>query len=167
MISKDFVRKILDTLYHDRHYARFFVLETIARVPYFAFMSVLHMYESFRWWRRADYLKVHFAESWNKMHHLLIMENQWSQWAITYVITSKGRFYWFSMKTLVDSRPHIRGRFSRNDEIDKNGTVQWNQIGGGEEEDEEHENWVSILDSLVAASLAQESQDGSSFGLIY
>ena len=27
--------KILDTLYHDRHYARFFVLETIARVPYF------------------------------------------------------------------------------------------------------------------------------------
>lgn len=27
--------KILDNLYHDRHYARFFVLETIARVPYF------------------------------------------------------------------------------------------------------------------------------------
>lgn len=27
--------KILDTLYHDRDYARFFVLETIARVPYF------------------------------------------------------------------------------------------------------------------------------------
>lgn len=39
-----------------------------------AFMSVLHMYESFGWWRRADYLKVHFAESWNEMHHLLIME---------------------------------------------------------------------------------------------
>lgn len=39
-----------------------------------AFMSVLHMYESFGWWRRSDYLKVHFAESWNEMHHLLIME---------------------------------------------------------------------------------------------
>jgi hypothetical protein len=39
-----------------------------------AFMSVLHMYESFGWWRRADYMKVHFAESWNEMHHLLIME---------------------------------------------------------------------------------------------
>ena len=37
-------------------------------------MSILHMYESFGWWRRADYLKVHFAESWNEMHHLLIME---------------------------------------------------------------------------------------------
>uniref|UniRef100_A0A7N0UHW7 Ubiquinol oxidase n=1 Tax=Kalanchoe fedtschenkoi TaxID=63787 RepID=A0A7N0UHW7_KALFE len=70
----DSVIKVLDTLYHDRDYARFFVLETIARVPYFAFMSVLHMYESFGWWRRADYLKVHFAESWNEMHHLLIME---------------------------------------------------------------------------------------------
>ncbi|RVW18827.1 Ubiquinol oxidase 4, chloroplastic/chromoplastic [Vitis vinifera] len=40
-----------------------------------SFMSVLHMYESFGWWRRADYLKVHFAESWNEMHHLLIMES--------------------------------------------------------------------------------------------
>lgn len=39
-----------------------------------AFISVLHMYESFGWWRRADYLKVHFAESWNELHHLLIME---------------------------------------------------------------------------------------------
>ncbi len=39
-----------------------------------AFVSVLHMYESFGWWRRADYLKVHFAESWNELHHLLTME---------------------------------------------------------------------------------------------
>ncbi|XP_050213827.1 ubiquinol oxidase 4, chloroplastic/chromoplastic [Mercurialis annua] len=70
----DSVIKILDVFYHDRDYSRFFVLETIARVPYFAFMSVLHMYESFGWWRRADYIKVHFAESWNEMHHLLIME---------------------------------------------------------------------------------------------
>jgi hypothetical protein len=39
-----------------------------------AYLSVLHAYESFGWWRRADYLKVHFAESWNELHHLLIME---------------------------------------------------------------------------------------------
>ncbi|KAB2637569.1 ubiquinol oxidase 4 [Pyrus ussuriensis x Pyrus communis] len=72
--SSDTVIKVLDTVYCDRDCARFFVLQTIARVPYFAFMSVLHMYESFGWWRRSDYLKVHFAESWNGMHHLLIME---------------------------------------------------------------------------------------------
>lgn len=41
---------------------------------YAAFVSVLHMYESFGWWRRADYLQVHFAESWNELHHLLTME---------------------------------------------------------------------------------------------
>lgn len=74
VLLTDSVIKVLDLFYSDRHYARFFVLETVARVPYFAFISVLHMYESFGWWRRADYLKVHFAESWNELHHLLIME---------------------------------------------------------------------------------------------
>ncbi|KAK8916747.1 hypothetical protein KSP39_PZI023312 [Platanthera zijinensis] len=74
VLLTDSVIKVLDLFYSDRQYARFFVLETIARVPYFAFISVLHMYESFGWWRRADYLKVHFAESWNELHHLLIME---------------------------------------------------------------------------------------------
>ncbi|XP_002987450.2 ubiquinol oxidase 4, chloroplastic/chromoplastic [Selaginella moellendorffii] len=74
LFATDFVIAILDRLYADRDYARFYVLETIARVPYFAFVSVLHMYESFGWWRRADYLKVHFAESWNELHHLLVME---------------------------------------------------------------------------------------------
>ncbi|KAM1033590.1 hypothetical protein ACFX2I_036991 [Malus domestica] len=60
----DTVIKVLETLYSDRDYARFFVLETIARVPYFAFMSVLHMYESFGWWRRADYLKELGGNAW-------------------------------------------------------------------------------------------------------
>ncbi|KAK7854113.1 ubiquinol oxidase 4 [Quercus suber] len=38
---EDSVIKILDTLYHDRDYPRFFVLETIARVPYFEVMEAL------------------------------------------------------------------------------------------------------------------------------
>jgi ubiquinol oxidase len=32
---QDSIIVILDALYRDRDYARFFVLETIARVPYF------------------------------------------------------------------------------------------------------------------------------------
>ncbi|KAI3741016.1 hypothetical protein L1987_58680 [Smallanthus sonchifolius] len=91
------VIKVLDTLYHDRDYPRFFVLETIARVPYFAFMSVLHMYESFGWWRKSEYLKVHFAESWNEMHHLLIMEelggNAW--WFDRFLAQHIAIFYYF------------------------------------------------------------------------
>jgi hypothetical protein len=52
-------------------------------MPYFSYLSVLHLYETLGWWRRADYIKMHFAESWNELHHLLIMEelggsNQWS-----------------------------------------------------------------------------------------
>ena len=65
---------VINGIYRDRPYPRFYVLETVARVPYFAYMSVLHLYETLGWWRRADWLKVHFAESWNELHHLLIME---------------------------------------------------------------------------------------------
>ncbi|MBD1879836.1 alternative oxidase [Coleofasciculus sp. FACHB-T130] len=66
---------VINTIYRDRPYPRFYVLETVARVPYFAYLSVLHLYETVGMWRRADWLKVHFAESWNELHHLLIMES--------------------------------------------------------------------------------------------
>lgn len=65
---------VINTVYRDRPYPRFYVLETVARVPYFSYLSVLHLYETLGWWRKADWLKVHFAESWNELHHLLIME---------------------------------------------------------------------------------------------
>ncbi|KAL9266878.1 Ubiquinol oxidase 4, chloroplastic/chromoplastic-like protein [Drosera capensis] len=105
----DSVIKILDTLYHDRHYARFFVLETIARVPYFAFMSVLHLYESFGWWRRADYLKVHFAESWNEMHHLLIMEELGgnSLWFDRFLSQHIAVFYYFMIVFMYAISPRM------------------------------------------------------------
>lgn len=66
---------VINTVYRDRAYPRFYVLETVARVPYFSYLSVLHLYETLGWWRRVDWLKVHFAESWNELHHLLIMES--------------------------------------------------------------------------------------------
>ncbi|GLU18174.1 hypothetical protein SLE2022_344880 [Rubroshorea leprosula] len=110
----DSVIKILDALYHDRDYARFFVLETIARVPYFAFMSVLHMYESFGWWRRADYLKVHFAESWNEMHHLLIMEelggNNW--WFDRFLAQHIAFFYYIMTVLMYAVSPRMAYHFS-------------------------------------------------------
>ncbi|KAL1826269.1 ubiquinol oxidase 4, chloroplastic/chromoplastic [Daucus carota subsp. sativus] len=114
ILLTDSVIKILDTLYHDRDYARFFVLETIARVPYFAFMSVLHMYESFGWWRRADYLKVHFAESWNEMHHLLIMEelggNAW--WFDRFLSQHIAVFYYFMAAFMYLLSPRMAYHFS-------------------------------------------------------
>jgi ubiquinol oxidase len=66
--------KVIDKVYKDRDYARFYVLETVARVPYFSFVSVLHLYETLGLWRKADYLETHFEQTTNEYHHLLIME---------------------------------------------------------------------------------------------
>lgn len=71
----NFLEALLNTFYRQRLYPRFYVLETVARVPYFAYTSVLHLYETMGWWRKSDWLKVHFAESWNELHHLLISES--------------------------------------------------------------------------------------------
>lgn len=50
---------------------RFWVLETVARIPYFAYISILHLYESLGFWRAgAELRRVHFAEEWNELHHL-------------------------------------------------------------------------------------------------
>ncbi|NJN76683.1 MAG: plastoquinol terminal oxidase [Synechococcaceae cyanobacterium RL_1_2] len=66
---------VINKVYAKRPYPRFYVLETVARVPYFSYLSVLHLYETLGFWRKADWLKIHFAESWNELHHLLIMES--------------------------------------------------------------------------------------------
>ena len=60
-----------------RDVPRFYVLETLARVPYFAYVSVLHLRETFGH-RDDDHvarIRVHFAEADNELHHLLIMES--------------------------------------------------------------------------------------------
>lgn len=64
----------LDELFGGRPIARFWFLETVARIPYFSYVSMLHMYESFGWWRGNELRKVHNAEEDNELHHLLIME---------------------------------------------------------------------------------------------
>lgn len=49
------------------------MLETVARIPYFAYISILHLYESLGFWRAgADLRRVHFAEEWNELHHLQV-----------------------------------------------------------------------------------------------
>jgi ubiquinol oxidase len=67
---------VLDTVFDGRPLPRLWFLETVARVPYFSYISMLHLYESLGWWRIGAAVKrVHFAEEWNEMHHLLIMES--------------------------------------------------------------------------------------------
>ncbi len=95
----NFLEALLNTFYRgqDRVFARFFVLETVARVPYFAFTSVLHLYETMGWWRKSDWLKVHFAESWNELHHLLIAESLGgnARWYDRYLARIGGLLYYW------------------------------------------------------------------------
>ena len=67
---------ILDFLYRGRDFQRFWVLEVIARAPYFAFISVLHFRESLGL-RGEDHvylMKEHFYQALNETEHLEEME---------------------------------------------------------------------------------------------
>jgi ubiquinol oxidase len=68
---------LLDVVFEGRYVpSRFFLLETVARMPYFSYISMLHLYETLGFWRRSkDVKRVHFAEEWNEFHHLMIMES--------------------------------------------------------------------------------------------
>ena len=85
-----FNKFVIDTVYNiicffypvkgtERDFARFFVLETVARVPYFAYLSVLHLRETFGERKdpdeMSDRMRTHYAEADNELHHLLIMES--------------------------------------------------------------------------------------------
>ena len=74
----DLTVAILDFLYRGRDYQRFWVLEEIARAPYFAFLSVLHFRESMglRGPEHLYLMKEHFAQSINETEHLEYMESR-------------------------------------------------------------------------------------------
>ena len=74
----DITVAILDFLYQGRDYQRFWVLEEIARAPYYAFLSVLHFRESMglRGPEHLYLMKQHFEQSVNETEHLEYMESR-------------------------------------------------------------------------------------------
>ena len=76
-INKGIVNSLkgaIDIAYKGRDIQRFFVLETVARVPYFSYLSCLHLYESLGMRDHVRHMRQHYAEADNELHHLLIME---------------------------------------------------------------------------------------------
>lgn len=69
---------VIDFLYRNAPIQRFWVLETIARAPYFAFVSVLHLKESLGLRDLSHYylMKEHFAQTLNETEHLIEMEHR-------------------------------------------------------------------------------------------
>jgi len=74
----NFTVGIIDSLYRGRHFQRFWVLEEIARAPYFAFLSVLHLRESLglRGPEHIYLMEEHFAQTLNETEHLEHMESR-------------------------------------------------------------------------------------------
>mmetsp|Transcript_3503 Transcript_3503/g.12201 ORF Transcript_3503/g.12201 Transcript_3503/m.12201 type:complete len:1039 (-) Transcript_3503:1573-4689(-) len=75
MVPYTFLCWLIDVLFVNRPIQRFWFLETVARMPYFSYITMLTLYESLGWWRSSmDSRRVHFAEEWNEVQHLKIME---------------------------------------------------------------------------------------------
>ena len=70
--------KVLDYVYSDRNLQRFWLLEVIARSPYFAFLSVLHFKESLGIKNDTTMflMKEHFYQAINETEHLKEMEKR-------------------------------------------------------------------------------------------
>ncbi|CAK7331676.1 unnamed protein product [Dovyalis caffra] len=96
----------------------------------------------------GDLLQGHRAESPLSSESSLIIESM--SRACKYSPEEKKER--IERKILADSRPRIRGRFARNDEIEKNPQLQWSNISG-EEDEEDDDNWTHFLDTFLANSI--------------
>ncbi|KAL3680339.1 hypothetical protein R1sor_023295 [Riccia sorocarpa] len=106
---------MLDIIFDNRPIQRFWFLETVARMPYFSFISMLHLYETLGWWRiGAEVRKVHFAEEWNEMHHLKIMESLGGdlEWGDRFFAQHAAFFYYWVLNGMFLISPKVAYNFS-------------------------------------------------------
>lgn len=54
----------LDAAFDNRPIQRFWFLETVARMPYFSYITMLHLYESFGWWRAGEQQQLSYSCHW-------------------------------------------------------------------------------------------------------
>lgn len=126
---------LLDVVFEGRFVpSRFFLLETgeffarsrlidqthtsthaVARMPYFSYISMLHLYETLGFWRRsAEVKRIHFAEELNEYRHLLIMESLGGDqaWWVRFVAQHSAVLYYFVLCLLFALSPTLSYRFS-------------------------------------------------------
>ena len=112
---------ILDFLYRGRDYQRFWVLEEIARAPYFAFLSVLHFRESMglRGPEHLYLMKQHFEQSVNETEHLVYMESRGgnSYWIDRFVAKHLVLIYYWSNVVYYWMAPRLAYHLSYEVEI--------------------------------------------------
>eukprot|EP00599_Poterioochromonas_sp_BG-1_P004338 CAMPEP_0173148890 /NCGR_PEP_ID=MMETSP1105-20130129/9995_1 /TAXON_ID=2985 /ORGANISM="Ochromonas sp., Strain BG-1" /LENGTH=516 /DNA_ID=CAMNT_0014063643 /DNA_START=35 /DNA_END=1585 /DNA_ORIENTATION=- len=106
---------LLDVLFDGKPIARFYFLETVARMPYFSYITMLHTYETLGWWRRSTEAKrVHFAEEFNEFHHLLIWEALGGDqdWFVRFLAKHASVVYFFLLIVMWVLSPSLAYNFS-------------------------------------------------------
>lgn len=107
---------MLDRMFEGKYVpARFFLLETVARMPYFSYIAMLHLYETMGFWRRSsDIKRIHFAEEWNEYNHLLIMESLGGDqsWWVRFLAQHSAIFYYLVLNFLWALSPTLAYKFS-------------------------------------------------------
>ena len=127
---------------------RFWFLETVARMPYFSYTTMLTLYELLGWWRRSSELrKVHFAEEWNEYHHLLIMESLGGdrRWSDRFLAQHAALVYYFGLVVVWLLSPKLAYNFS--EKIETHAVATYAQFT---EENKE------LLESLPAPEVAKK-----------
>jgi len=94
---------LLDVVFDSRPIPRLWALEVIARAPYLAYVSCIHLYESLGWWRLSTRVrKTHVAEEFNETTHSLICEalggNQ--RWSDRFLAQHTVVFYYWILTAL-------------------------------------------------------------------
>jgi ubiquinol oxidase len=105
----------LDFAYANRPIARFWFLETVARMPYFSYITCLHLLESFGWWRAgAELRRVHAAEEYNELHHLQVMEALGGDqlWVDRFMAQHAAILYYWVLVALFLASPPLAYQFS-------------------------------------------------------
>lgn len=107
---------LLDVVFEGRYVpSRFFLLETVARMPYFSYIAMLQLYETLGFWRRSkDVKRIHFAEEWNEFHHLLIMESLGGDqpYWVRFLAQHSALAYYIGLTVLFAVSPSLSYKFS-------------------------------------------------------
>ena len=118
---------ILDFLYQGRDIQRFWVLEVIARAPYFSFLSVLHFRESLglRTEEHFHLMKEHFAQTVNETEHLEEMERRGgdSAWIDRFLAYHLVLVYYWIMVLYYSLAP--RSAYHLNSEVELHASVTY------------------------------------------
>lgn len=105
----------LDVCFEGRPISRLYFLESVARIPYFSYITMLHTYETLGWWRRnTEQKRIHFAEEMNELNHLLIMEYLGGdqEWSVRFLAQHSSIVYYFVLIGLWVISPSLAYGFS-------------------------------------------------------